>query len=108
MTKQDSQKISNALAVLNEAAREGRDELNEMFSQKYSDLKSAVRKAEAQLSESAKDRAHRLGEVKDATMERVKDTAREVDRKVHESPWPILGSIVAGALLIGFLLGRKK
>lgn len=108
MAKQDAQKINEALSVLNEAARTGREELEELFSDKYNDLRSAVRDAEAQLSDSARQGAHRLGEMKDSAVERVKDTALQVDRKAHESPWKIFGSMVAGAFVVGFLLGRRK
>jgi len=107
MTKQDTQKIHEALSLLNEAAHDKKDEINELLGSKYSALKEAVQGLESDVADKAHHGAERLGELKEAATERVKSTAESVDRKAHEEPWKVLGLPIIGALAIGYLLGRK-
>ena len=93
--------------MVNEAAQGKKDELNDLLNNKYSDLREAVLGAGADVTDSAKQEAQGLKELKETATERAKGAAEKVDRKAHEDPWKTLGWAVAGAFAIGFLLGRK-
>ena len=108
MTKQKTQKINEALTLLNEAALEKKEDVAELLSSKYAALKEVFHGLESEVAKKARHGAEHLGEIKDAAAERVKDTATQVDRKVHEDPWKAMGLSVLGAFAIGFLVGRKK
>ena len=106
-TKQETQKINEALELLNEAAREKKEDLTKTVSNKYGDLKNALLEMETDLEGKARQSTQRLNELKEAAAERARETARQVDQKAHEDPWKALGWSVAGAFVVGFLLGRK-
>jgi ElaB/YqjD/DUF883 family membrane-anchored ribosome-binding protein len=40
-------------------------------------------------------------------VERVRETARSVDKEVHRNPWPVIGGMALGTFALGFLLGRR-
>jgi len=106
-TKQETQKINEALELLNEAARDKKDDLTKTVSDKYGDLKNALLEMESDIAGTAHQGARRLEELKEAAAQRARETARQVDQKAHEDPWKALGWSVAGAFVVGFLLGRK-
>jgi len=107
MTKQDTQKIQDALSLLEEAAREKTEDVSELIAGKYQQLKDVFYSLEDEASEKTRHGAERLSELKDAASERAQDTAARVDKKVHEAPWVTLGLPILGALAIGFMFGRK-
>ena len=72
-------KISEALELLNEAAREKKDELKDMFTDKYAHIKEVI----------AVD-------------------AQKVAGRVRKDPWPYLAGTAAVALLLGYLMGKRK
>lgn len=107
MNKAEHLKIDEALTLLNEAARDKKQELDSLLTEKYSDLKAAMTDMEVSVEDHAILGAQRLGELKAAAAGHVKETAHAVDSKAHEEPWKTLGWAVAGAFAAGFLLGRK-
>lgn len=107
MNKQDAQKIDEALALLNEAAKGQKDEISSLISSKYSDLKSSLTDLESKAENRAADGLDRLKELKDAAAGQAKSAAGEVDRRAHEDPWKTFGWTILGALAVGVLIGRK-
>ena len=81
-----NKKFEEALQLLNEAAKEKKEDVVKLLSEKYSHIKDA-------LSE-GRDKA---GEV-----------FEEVDEKVRKNPWPYIGGVAIGALLLGYILGNQK
>ena len=107
-----SEKLTEALKLLEEAAREKKDELSGLLANKYSHLKGVIVDKEQDLKETwlaAKQRTTealtRAGEISKAKAEEV---ARELDKNVHKNPWPYIGGVALGALLIGFIFGRAS
>ena len=40
--------------------------------------------------------------------EQLRKIVSEIDKKAHENPWPIVGGVAIGCVLIGFLLGSRR
>lgn len=108
-TKQtnSTEKINEALALLNEAARDKKDEFGELLGDKYGDLKSAVLGMESELEAKARLGVQKVKSVSHDASENIKQVASAVDQKAHEDPWKTFGWAVAGAFVVGILLGRK-
>jgi len=107
-----NEKIAEALRLLEEAARERKDEVRGMLADKYTHLKEAFLGAEHSVT-SALDAARRGAvdaalRAKELTAEKVKRVMKPVDESVRENPWPYLGGTALAALLLGYVLGRNR
>jgi len=112
MEHKGSENIAAALKLLEETAKQKKDELRTLMSDKYTNLRSLLLEGEGSLMESltaAKDHAFEAAtDVKDAGVEKARELARDVDTGVHQSPWPyIAGSAMVGVLL-GCILSRSR
>ena len=111
-TMTGSEKITEALKLLEEAARDKKDELRNLMTNKYAHLKNVVADTEHDIMESmaiAKKRAAEvLAKARDIGGEKAKEIAEDVDESVHKNPWPYIGGVALAALLIGYILGRNK
>jgi len=45
---------------------------------------------------------------KDVGVEKAREFAHDVDKKVHHNPWPYVGGAAAVGLLLGYILGRDR
>ena len=105
MEHKSSENIAAALKLLEEAAKQKKDELRTLMSDKYTNLRSLIMESESSLMESlttAKDHAlEAASDVKEASVEKAREIARDVDKNVHQNPWPY----IAGSAVVGVLLG---
>ncbi len=112
MENSSSAKIAEALKLLEEAAKEKKDELKNLLTGKYEHLKNTIIDAETDVTKTllaAKKKALEAAmHAKDISEEKIKQVAKDVDEQVHENPWPYIGGVALGALLIGYILGRNK
>jgi ElaB/YqjD/DUF883 family membrane-anchored ribosome-binding protein len=83
-------KIAEALELLNEAAREKKDELKDLMANRYSDIR------EAMTTNIVKGK------------EQVMAIAGDVDERVHKDPWVYIAGTAAASLLLGYLMGSKR
>jgi len=97
----EDKRITEALELLNQAAKEKKVELEEMISHKFSDLRSLVEGVKEKMQKETADAYRR-------SKEKIQDVLSEVDESVHKNPWPYIGGAAAAALLLGYLLGRAK
>jgi ElaB/YqjD/DUF883 family membrane-anchored ribosome-binding protein len=97
----ENKKINEALELLNEAAKDKKDELLNLVSDKYSNLKSV-------LGGVAEGLQHQARETYEQGIEKVKDLASASNKSVHKDPWPYLGGTALGFLILGFFLGRSS
>jgi ElaB/YqjD/DUF883 family membrane-anchored ribosome-binding protein len=100
-TPENTMKLDEALAQLNDAARERRGELSKLLTEKYTDLKSALGVAAGASADWVKEQGREAGEA-------AKLAATTVDQSAHKHPWYYVGGAAVGALILGFLLGRHR
>ena len=95
--KTSNAKISEALELLNEAAKEKRDELKGLMANRYSHIREAMTSGAQQGKEA-------LTQGKEKVME----IAGDVDQRVHKDPWVYIAGTAVASLLLGYLMGSKR
>jgi len=100
-TRTGSESLHEALAHLNEAAKESREEIRKLVNEKYTNLRDTLAGA-AQTS---------AGWVKEQGLEAADNarlTATAVDKSVHRNPWAYVGGAAATGFVLGLLVGHRK
>lgn len=100
-TTASTEKLNEALAHLNEAAKERREELQTLLAEKYTDLRSAFGVAAHASGDWMKEQGREVGD--SAVL-----AANTVDHSVRKHPWYYIGGAALGGLLIGLLAGRRR
>ena len=112
MEHTSTEKISEALKLLEEAAMQKKDELKSVMSDKYKHLKNVIVEAEGNLVKSLSDaRKHAVDaavHAKDVSVEKAREIAHDVDKSVHHNPWPYIGGSAVVGILLGYILGRSR
>lgn len=112
MEHTSNENIAEALKLLELAATQKKDELRTVISDKYANLRGVIMESEGSLMKSlahAKDHAlEAVTHARDVSVEKARDIARDVDKSVHQNPWPYLAGTAAAGLLVGYLLGRSR
>jgi ElaB/YqjD/DUF883 family membrane-anchored ribosome-binding protein len=96
-----AEKLEEALALLNEAARDKREEVKKLITDKYTDLTSA-------LSDAADASGQWLKKEGKLATDSTKEAASTVNESVHKHPWPYIGGAAVGTLILGLILGRRR
>ncbi len=107
-TNNSNKKFEEALTLLNEAAKEKKQEIQQLFGDKYSTIRQAVQEAAEKQGERLNRIRQSASEAFEVGSERAKEIASEVDEKVKENPWPYIGGVAVGALLLGYILGASR
>ena len=102
-----SEKIHEALNLLREAAKDKKDELRKTVTNQYSDLKDVLGSFGANITDKAKVAMDSVKQAAEVGQEKAKEAAKAVDESVHEKPWHYIAGVAVGALLLGYLLGRR-
>jgi ElaB/YqjD/DUF883 family membrane-anchored ribosome-binding protein len=100
-TAASTEKLDEALAHLNEAAKERREELDKLLTEKYTDLKAAFGGAAHASADWVKEQGKEVGDT-------AKLAASAVDRSAHIHPWYYVGGAALGGLLIGLLISGRR
>lgn len=112
MEHTSSDKISEALKLLEEAARQKKDELKHVMADKYTHLRTMIVESEGSLAKSLSDAGRHAVEAatqaKDDGIEKARELAHDANKHVHRNPWPYIAGTAAAGLLVGFLLGRDR
>ncbi len=99
--KSDAKKISEALELLEEVAKDKKADLQNLVSEKYGSLKSVLGEVAEGLQKQGRE-AYEHG------IDKVKGLASRSDESVRHHPWPYLGGTAIGFLILGFFLGRSS
>lgn len=101
-------KFEEALELLNEAAREKKEEIEDLIADKYEHLSGAF-------GSTVKRNRKNFNRVKDfaedaffENSEKFQDMAADFDESVRKNPWPYIGGAALGALLFGLILGSGR
>jgi len=102
------EKLHEALALVNEAARDEKEHVTEIINDKYSHLKDLAMEQGTKLNDVKKKVADATLHARDVSVAKSKELAGTIDDNVHRNPWPYLGGAAVGGLLLGYILGRKS
>ncbi len=92
-------KIEDAFHLLNQAAKEKKEELQNLLRSKYDDIREV-------LQETAGEKV--ADQVLEEGRRRLEEAASEVDAAVKKNPWPYVLGVAAAALIVGYLLGSSQ
>ena len=111
-TQTSGENFAAALKLLEEAAKQKKEELKAVMSDKYTNLRSLILEKEGSLMKSlasAKDQALEMtAHARDVSVEKAREVARDVDKNVHQNPWPYIGGAALVGVLLGYILGRNR
>ena len=112
MEHTSTEKISEALKLLEDAAKQKKDELKSVMSDKYTHLRNAIVETEGSvvqsLSNAGKHAVEAATHAKDVSIEKAKEITQDVNKNVHSNPWPYIAGTAAVGLLLGYILGRNR
>ena len=112
MEHTSSEKIAEALKLLEEEATQKKDDLKTVMSDKYTHLRNVIVETESSLVKSLSDAREHAVEAatraKDVGVEKARELARAVDKNVHRNPWPYIAVTAGFGLLLGYILGRGR
>ncbi len=110
MSAHAPEKIMEALRLLEEVAKAEKDQIRKVANGKFESLKDAL-VDECNLRERLTAAGQKAAEIaknmKEISEEKTKELAGAVDQNVRKNPWVYIGGVAVGALLLGFILGRK-
>ena len=97
--------IGNMLTV---EAQEKKEEVFEILGDKYEHLKGFFEEVVQNGGVIAGDTKKKIVKSLHQEEKKLRETAAEWDKEVHEKPWAFLGGVALGSLVLGLILGRKK
>jgi len=99
--KSDDRKISEALDLLEEMAKSRKAELLALVATRYTNL-------EELFGTFADDIGTQVKETYEEGKEKVLGFVSSVDKMVRRNPWPYIGGVALGVLILGAFQGRSK
>jgi ElaB/YqjD/DUF883 family membrane-anchored ribosome-binding protein len=114
----DRHNIDEALQVLENAARERSQDLQDLIQSKYANIKDVlsiqpetknrIREFGERVQENVRHGRDSVNEMMHTGSQRVTDTAGKVNKEVHTHPFQVISGVAVSALLLGFILGTRK
>ena len=103
-----NKKFEEALQLLNEAAKEKKEEIQSLLGDKYSDIRRIIEQQAAKQKQNLRHVQRVAGDWMEDGEEKVREVVSELDENVRENPWQYIGGVAVGALLLGFILGSSS
>jgi ElaB/YqjD/DUF883 family membrane-anchored ribosome-binding protein len=101
-------KISEALELLNEAAKEKKDELKGIIADRYSHFHEAMTAGVDHGRDVFKHSQDLAQEAIVHGKERVIEIAGDLDKRVHKEPWTYIAGAAVTSLILGYLMGSNR
>lgn len=126
MVKASDKRIDEALRLLEEVAKDQKDELKQKVNSRYSRIQhlfddktsrlqehrdkalAMLRENEEKLEEAFLQGKKALQEKFERSRRITQERIKAADEELHRNPLPYLGGAAVGALLMGFLLGSRR
>jgi ElaB/YqjD/DUF883 family membrane-anchored ribosome-binding protein len=112
MEHTSNENFATALKLLEEAAKQKKDELKTIVSDKYINLRTLFVENERNLLKTlntTKDQAFTAAtHAKDVGIEKARELASDVDKNVHQNPWSFIGGAAVVGVFLGYVLGRNR
>lgn len=103
-----TQKINEALELLDEVAKEKRSEINRLISEKYSNIQGIMDESKNIYRKTMEKTRQGLSEAVVHGEEKIKEISSGIDKKVHENPWLYIIISISSGFLLGYILGGSK
>jgi len=103
-----NKKFEEALHLLNEAAKEKKEEIQNLLTDKYQHIQDVMQQVAFKNRENWEHARRFAEEAIGEGGEKIKEAASEVDRQVRKNPLRYIGGVAVGALLLGFILGNSR
>ena len=101
-------KIHEALDLLNDAAKEKKEEVVGVINAKYEHLREMFAGVVENGQSVAEDAKKNISKTLSAEEKKIKQMAAHWDKEVRKNPWTYVGGAALGSLCLGLILGRKK
>ena len=108
-------KINEALAILEEAAKDKKEELNKLVGSGYANVRELFAeglKKSSQAQEKLGDAVSDGEKIVEETIQKgsmyVQDATNQLEKEIRNKPMLYLTIVSAASLFIGYLLGSKK
>lgn len=108
MDTNSTKKFEEALQLLNEAAREKRDEIQGLLGDKYTHIRGVIEDATVKGRKNFRRVKQTAEDFLEEGADSLKEVAGDLDDKVHENPWGYIAGVAVGALLLGFIFGSSS
>jgi len=110
-THTSNENIAEALKLLEEAAKQKKDELKSVMADKYTHLRNMIVEVEGDVAKTLGDTKNHAVEVathaQELGIEKAREVSHEVNKSVHQNPWAFIGGTAVISLLFGYILGRN-
>ena len=103
-----TKKFEEALHLLNEAAREKKEEIQSLIGDKYTHIRDVIEETASKGRREYRRAKNTTEEWLGENGEALREVASDLDDRVHDNPWAYLGGVAVGALLLGFILGSSS
>jgi ElaB/YqjD/DUF883 family membrane-anchored ribosome-binding protein len=95
------EKMDEALEFLEKAAQKKKKELHRLVNEKYSGIKNIFQDGLVDQIKNTTTKAMEAGE------DKVKEIKDEMEKKLKDNPWPFMGGVALGCLLLGYILRKS-
>jgi ElaB/YqjD/DUF883 family membrane-anchored ribosome-binding protein len=106
--KTSNAKISEALELLNEAAKEKKDELKDLMANRYSHIREAMTSGVDHGRDVFKHTQDLAQEAILQGKEKAIEMAGDLDKRVHKEPWTYVAGAAVTSLILGYLMGSNR
>lgn len=103
------QKLQEALQILEDAARDTKDDFKTILKDRYSNLKDEFRELadDIGLDDQVERITKRASKFYKQSKQAARDSVATIDNSVRDNPWTYIASSLAAGFLVGFLVGRR-